>query len=172
VEAIVEETLVLADIIEVPELVAKHPTRKRHRQGEPPRRADRVRSDYDWWTAKVASARDAKRPLWASAGAQIAMDPPRGYSGKGLSIRIFSLCSEWLPWAQRSAIAHLPPGYSDIRPVRPLYTFGLLGHRRLTPHHPQPRLDGEVHVPPQAESTWNLAKLEGWPGRADGLALA
>jgi hypothetical protein len=27
VEAIVEETLVLADIIEVPELVAKHPTR-------------------------------------------------------------------------------------------------------------------------------------------------
>jgi hypothetical protein len=47
VEAIVEETLVLADIIEVPELVAKHPTRRRHRQGEPPRRAGRVRSDYD-----------------------------------------------------------------------------------------------------------------------------
>jgi hypothetical protein len=38
VEAIVEETLVLADIFEVPVLVAKHPTRRRHRQGEPPRR--------------------------------------------------------------------------------------------------------------------------------------
>ena len=34
VEAIVEETLVLADIIEIPELVAKHPTRRRHRQGD------------------------------------------------------------------------------------------------------------------------------------------
>ena len=34
-EATVEETLVLADIIKVPELVAKHPTRRRHRQGEP-----------------------------------------------------------------------------------------------------------------------------------------
>ena len=34
-EAIVEETPVLADTIEVPELVAKHPTRRRHRQGEP-----------------------------------------------------------------------------------------------------------------------------------------
>jgi hypothetical protein len=67
VEAIVEETLVLADIIEVPQLVAKHPTRRRHRQGEPPRRADLVRSDYDWWTP-VASARDAERTLWASAG--------------------------------------------------------------------------------------------------------
>ena len=30
VEAIVEETLVLADIMEVPELVSKHPTRRPH----------------------------------------------------------------------------------------------------------------------------------------------
>ena len=44
VEAIVEETFMLADIIEVPEFVAKHPTRGRHRQVEPPRGADRVRS--------------------------------------------------------------------------------------------------------------------------------
>jgi hypothetical protein len=63
-EAIVEETLVLADIIEVPELVTKHPTRRHHRQDE---RADRVRADYDRWTpAKVASERDAERPLWVS----------------------------------------------------------------------------------------------------------
>ena len=36
VEAIVEEALVSADIIEVPELVMKRPTRRRHRQGKPP----------------------------------------------------------------------------------------------------------------------------------------
>ena len=34
-EAIVEETLVLADTINFPELVAKHPTRRGHRQGSP-----------------------------------------------------------------------------------------------------------------------------------------
>jgi hypothetical protein len=47
VEAIVEEMFMLADIIEVLELVAKHPTRGRHRQGKPPRDADRIRPDYD-----------------------------------------------------------------------------------------------------------------------------
>ena len=34
-EAIVEETLVLADTINFPELVAQHPTRRGHRQGSP-----------------------------------------------------------------------------------------------------------------------------------------
>ena len=34
-EAILEVTLVLADIIEVPEIVTKHPTRRGHRQGSP-----------------------------------------------------------------------------------------------------------------------------------------
>src|SRR6185503_14213273 len=43
VEMTVEEALVLPDIFEVPEPVAKHPTRGRHRQGGPPRGADRGR---------------------------------------------------------------------------------------------------------------------------------
>jgi hypothetical protein len=34
-DVIVEETFVLADTIQVPELVTKHPTRRHHRQGEP-----------------------------------------------------------------------------------------------------------------------------------------